>query len=120
MEERRKYVRVNEKAQISYIVIPDVSPRQYITSDISQGGIRFFVHSFIPKGSHLRVRIIFSKSSVTIEATVILAWIKKLPYGDRHEVGVKFIDISSEAADRLTDYIRSFVNAKPTMDYNSA
>ena len=110
MRENRKYVRIDEKAQISYSVIPTSKWSQYTTLDISQGGIRFFVHSFVPKGSHLRVKIIFSRSNVTIEATVRIAWIRKTPYSERHEVGAQFIDISSKAADNLTDYIRSFVN----------
>ena len=120
MEERRKYMRVSEKAQISYVVIPVVRSKQDITSDISQGGIRFFVHSFIPNGSHLRVRITFSRANITIEATVMLAWIAKVSNGDKYEVGVKFIDISPKAADHLTNYIRTFVKTKANLDYSSA
>jgi c-di-GMP-binding flagellar brake protein YcgR len=119
MLERRKYVRVYEKAEITYIVIPALSSKQYITSDISQGGIRFFVHNFIPKDSYLKIRIVFSKSNVVIEAVVRLQWIKQVPYSDRYEVGVRFIDISPKAADHLSNYIRSFMTTQAFADPES-
>lgn len=120
MEECRKYVRLSEKAQISYSVVPVRGSKQYMTSDVSQGGIRFFVHDFIPKGSHLKIRMDFSRANVTIEAMVRLVWIRKAPNSDRHEIGVNFIDISSKAADRLTNYIKSFINTKSDMDCDPA
>ena len=120
MEEHRKYVRIDEKAQITYSVISSVKSKQYITSNISQGGIRFFVHDFIPKGSYLKIKMTFSRADATIEAVVELVWISEVPYSDRHEVGVKFVDIPAESADHLVNYIRSFVNTKFGTDRNSA
>jgi c-di-GMP-binding flagellar brake protein YcgR len=117
MEEHREYVRVQEKANISYFVIPFTESKRHITSDISQGGIRFFIHDFVPRGSHLKVRMDFSKSNVTIEATVRLVWIKKSLHDTVYEVGVNFIDISSKAADHLTEYISSLLDMKSDMGW---
>jgi len=119
VEEHRRYVRIDEKAPITYTVIPYAKAKQYITSNISQGGMRFFVHDFIQKGSYLKIRPTFSRADVTIEALAELVWISKVPHSDRHEVGVKFVDIPSESADRLANYIRSFVNARPGTARNS-
>ena len=109
MEERRKYIRVPEKAQISYSVLSTNKSGQYATSDISQGGIRFFVHHFIPKGSRLKVSITFSRTSITFEALVKMVWIREVPYSGAYEIGVKFLDVSPEAADYLMKYIKSFI-----------
>ena len=112
MEEHRKYIRVPEKSQISYNVLSEKERGQYVTSNISQGGIRFSVHNFIPKGSHLKISMTFSKTSVAIDALVKLVWIKELPYNGAYEVGVQFIDIPPKAAEHLINYIKSFVNIK--------
>ena len=116
MDERRKYIRIPEKSEIHYNVIPTNKSGQYTTSDISQGGIRFLVHHFVPKDSHLKVKITFAATSVTIEALVKLVWIKELPYRGSYEIGVRFIDIPQRAVDHLLSYIKSFVNSKSGMN----
>jgi hypothetical protein len=49
-----------------------------------------------------------------------LVWIKGVPYSDRHEIGVNFIDISQKAADHLTSYIGSLLNSKSNADCDLA
>ncbi|MDO8535584.1 MAG: PilZ domain-containing protein [Candidatus Omnitrophota bacterium] len=120
MDERRKYIRIPEKSAISYNVVPTAILGQYATTDISQGGIRFLVHHFVPKDSHLKVKITFADTSVMIEALVKLVWIKELPYSGSYEVGVRFIDIPPKAADHLLKYIKSFVNKRSGMGRYSA
>ncbi len=120
MDERRKYIRIPEKAAISYNVVPTTILGQYTTSDISQGGIKFLVHHFVPKDSHLKVKITFAAASVTIEALVKLVWIRELPYSGSYEIGVRFIDIPQKAEDHLLGYIRYFVSKKSGMGRYSA
>ncbi len=115
MDERRKYVRIPEKSAISYNVIPTAMMGQFTTEDISRGGIRFMVHHFIPKDSHLKIKMTFGEVSLTIEALVKLVWIKELPYSGSYEIGVQFIDIPQKAADHLLAYIKSFVTRKSGM-----
>ncbi len=106
MEDRRRYVRVPENLQIAYEVIPAEQIKEYITKDISQGGIRFLAHDFIPKGSRLKIRISFPRTLFSFEAMVECMWIRQLPYGDEFEVGVEFINLPSEVLDYLISYIR--------------
>jgi c-di-GMP-binding flagellar brake protein YcgR len=112
MDERRKYVRIPEKAEISYSVVSAAISGQCTTSDVSQGGIRFTTDHFIPKDSRLKVKITFSDASVTIEALVKMVWIKELPAGGLYEIGAQFIDISQKASDHLLGYIQSLVNKR--------
>ena len=119
MYERRKYIRIPEKTEISYSVVSTAISGQYTTSDISQKGIRFLVHHFIPKDSQLKVKITFAQTKVPIEALVELMWIRELPYSGSYEVGARFIDISQKDMDHLLDRIKSFVNKKSGMRRSS-
>ena len=99
--------------EISYNIIPvEEKLNEYTTKDVSQGGIRFLVHDFIPKDSRLKIRLNLRKTSVVIEALVRMVWINKSVYGDSYEVGVEFIDISPRAAEELTNCIKTFLNIK--------
>ena len=109
MEERRKYIRIPERSHISYKIITGKKADEYITRDISKGGIRFLVHDFIPKDSILKIKLTLYKTSVTFEAVVRTIWIKQIPYSDQYEIGVQFIDIPSGAVSHLIDYIKIFL-----------
>ncbi|MDD5115997.1 MAG: PilZ domain-containing protein [Candidatus Omnitrophica bacterium] len=106
MLERRRYARVPESLQIAYEILPAESTGQYLTKDISQGGIRFLAHEFIPKGSRLRIRISFPRTLFSFEALVKCMWIKEMPLGEEFEVGVEFVDLPPEIVDYLISYIR--------------
>jgi len=112
MQERRRYVRIPENSQISYEVIPAEKMKEHATKDIGQGGIRFFVHEFISKDSHLKIKLSFFKTLFSLEGLVRIAWIREVPYTEQYEVGVEFIDIPSKAVEYLKDYILAFLNAK--------
>ena len=107
MEERRRYLRIPAHMQILYEVLHTAAMKEQSTKDISQGGIRFMVHEFIPKNSQMKVRLTLSRTSFTFEAIVQAIWISEMPYGQAYEVGVKFIDIPVPAANYLINYIKA-------------
>ena len=109
MEERRKYVRIPENSRISYRCIPKEKFSDFLTKDISQGGIRFMIEEFIPKGSFLKIRLKLSKTSVAVEAIVKAVWIKGMPHSDEYEIGVQFVDIPQHAVQHLICYINDFL-----------
>ncbi len=106
MQERRRYTRVPESLQIAYEILPTESTKRYLTRDISQGGIRFFTHEFIPKDARLRIRISFPRTLFSFEALVKCMWVKEMPYGEEFEVGVEFVDLPPEIVDYLISYIK--------------
>jgi len=112
MHERRRYVRIRENSQISYEVLPGENRKEYATKDISQGGIKFLTHEFIPKGSRLKIKLSLYKTFFNFEALVRCAWVNKIAYNEEYEVGVEFIDIPSTAAEHLISYIEAFVGAQ--------
>ena len=107
MQERRKFIRVPDNLQISYEIIPHPKVGDFFTRDISQGGIRFFVHEFIPKNSLLKIRLTLKKISFSFEAVVKLVWIREDARADRYELGVEFVNIPKKATDNLISYIKN-------------
>ncbi|MDP3143512.1 MAG: PilZ domain-containing protein [Candidatus Omnitrophota bacterium] len=111
MQERRKFVRIWESSQISYQIMPNMKAGDYLTRDLSQGGLRFFVHEFIPLNTLLKIRINLEKKYFAIEAVVKIVWIKEIPMSERFEIGVEFVNIPAETSSLLIDYIKD--NLRP-------
>ncbi len=112
MINRRRYVRVPDRAQISYEVIPSSKIETYVTKNISQSGIKLLVHNHIPKGSHLKIRLILPAIPFSFETVVKVVWITALPSykKEEYEVGVSFIDIPPDAVTHLINYIKACTN----------
>lgn len=107
MIERRRYIRIPEDSQISYKVVTGIKLDNSLTRDLSQGGIKFFIHEFIAKDSILRIRLTLEKTSFSFEALVRVVWITEDIRNDRYEIGVEFVDIPAEATAYLIAYIKS-------------
>jgi len=112
MIERRKYVRIPESSPISYRIMPNVKIGSFVTKDISQGGIRFSVHEFIPKGSFLKIRFTIEKLYFSFEALVRIVWIVEQPRSEKFEIGVEFVNIPKQTTDHLIDYIRGVLHLR--------
>jgi c-di-GMP-binding flagellar brake protein YcgR len=55
MEERRRFVRVPARAQLTYTVLPDTHSRQTVTKDVSRGGVACATDKPLPPGASLQV-----------------------------------------------------------------
>lgn len=110
MRERRKFIRIPEDSPITYEIMDNPKIGDFFTDNISQGGIRFFVHHFIPVKSLLRIKFFLKKITFYFEAVVKVAWVRKVAHSDRYEIGVEFIDIPQKAAEHLIDYIGSILS----------
>lgn len=112
MLERRRYIRIPEKSQISYRVLPEIQSRGFITKNISQSGIRFLVHDFISKDRLLEIRLTLEKIHFSFTAIVKVRWVRQEPLGERYEIGVEFVNIPGKAVDHLIDYINLALKSK--------
>jgi c-di-GMP-binding flagellar brake protein YcgR len=106
MEERRKYIRVNESSHVGYQVMDASQIGDYMTADISQGGIRFYVSEFVPKGTVLKVRLTLKNIFFSFEALARVAWVREEPHKDRYEIGVEFLNLSTDDSIMLVGYIQ--------------
>ena len=118
MLERRKFVRIPERSQISYEILHELKAKDYLTRDISQGGIRFFAHEFIRRNSILRIRLTLTKTTFYFEALAKVVWISEDTLSERYEVGVEFVDIPQDASEHLINYIRSVLKNFNSNDNN--
>lgn len=105
MREQRKFIRVPVNLQILYKTLSKTEFGNSFTKDISQGGVRFFVSEFIPKGSILKLRILLRRGMLFIEASAKVRWIKEKVGTGRYEAGVEFFNVSEESMEYLINYI---------------
>jgi c-di-GMP-binding flagellar brake protein YcgR len=83
-----------------------LQPKQQRPQDISLGGMRIYSDEPIKKGTKLELELFLpDASSVTCKVEVV--WIDALPAGSpaKHDVGLKFIDISTEDKSRLASVL---------------
>ena len=106
MGERRRFIRIPENLPISYEVLPNTKTRSFLTKDISEEGIRFFIHKPLPKYSLLKIKLSLEKTSFCLEAIVRVKWVRQEIPSQRYEIGAEFINISKGAKEHLIDYIR--------------
>jgi len=106
--ERRKYVRVTDKLQITYEVVSHKKIDDYVTKDISEGGVRFLAHEFIPKDSHLKISFTF-KTYINYHAFVKVVWINEAKGTRDYEIGVEFINMPFEAQQYLIEHIKECI-----------
>lgn len=108
MQERRRFIRVPESSQITYEILPGAKRDNFLSADISEAGIRFFVHKFIPKNSLLKIKFTLQKISFCFEAIVKLKWIREDIPEERYDIGTEFVNIPQKTSDRLVDYVREY------------
>lgn len=104
--ERRKFIRVPERLQISYEVVSCQKIGEYLTRDVSQGGIRFLVHDFIPQGSCLKVNLALD-SHLSCEAHAKVVWIRENTFSEEYEIGVEFISMPSEDQWHFIEHLKN-------------
>lgn len=109
-EERRKFIRVPEKLKILYEVISCKKIGKYLTKDISQGGVRFLVHDFIPQGSCLKINLAL-EACLSCEALVKISWIREKPLSEEYEIGVEFVSMPDEDQWHFIKYIKDCIAA---------
>ncbi|MBN2120172.1 MAG: PilZ domain-containing protein [Candidatus Omnitrophica bacterium] len=112
MQERRRFVRIPERLAIAYKILPSDKPAGFLTKNISQAGLRFFVHDFVKPASLLEVRVSFEKVRFSLEAIARVVWVEKEAHSERYEVGVEFATISKKAASQLISYIETILKTK--------
>lgn len=85
------------------------SPKEGLTKDISEGGLRFIVYKFIPVATNMVLNLKLSTLPRILKAISKVVWIRKLPGGEeRYEAGITFTDISN--GDRRE--IKAFVDTE--------
>jgi len=63
-----------------------------IGQDISESGIGFISHEFLPVSTHLIFEVRHPETREFVKAPGEVVWISNLPHSERFSVGAKFIE----------------------------
>lgn len=106
MEERRKYVRIDNALTVSYRIIKGYLTSSAHSRNISEGGICLPIHHKFDPGVVLALKIHILEWDVSIKAVGEIMWIKELKDETfTFWAGIKFIEIPPEGYDKLRRYI---------------
>lgn len=108
IEEKRRYPRVEYNLPVQYRNLKKAValPTGSLSTNISEGGVRFKSNEFISLACRLVLEITLPTTSKPIKAISKVAWIRKLPTGEAYELGNQFIDMTKE--DKV--HILAFIN----------
>lgn len=114
-EEKRKSPRFILGAPVEYRALKG-SPetrRGSLSSDISVGGVRFITEEFLSLTARMVLDVALPLPERPFSAVSKIAWIRKLPAGDKYEVGSQFLEISKDDKNRLSSYLGRLAAAQP-------
>jgi len=105
LEDKRKYPRFHMSIPVEYKMLKS-SPENRkgsVVSDISAGGVKFICDEFLALTARMVLDIALPIPDRPISAVSKVAWIRKLPNGDRYEIGNQFLEMSKDDKERLAN-----------------
>lgn len=114
-EEKRKSPRFVLGAPVEYRTLkgsPETK-RGSLSSDISVGGVRFITEEFLSLTARMVLDVTLPLPERPFSAVSKIAWIRKLPAGDKYEVGSQFLEISKDDKNRLSNYMGRLAVTQP-------
>ncbi len=107
MQERRKYIRVNEDLTIGYQVLKSFRRVTSHSEDISGGGIRLPVLQPLQPGMVLELEFRLPKENKIFKVVGEVAWQDRLEgMNFKYIVGIKFKDIDENIRNRIVNYVK--------------
>ncbi len=120
MEERRKFVRLDTRIEVTYTRLPDPDLRSVVTRNVGAGGICFFAREALAPGTLVRAAMSLPARQQPVLFTARVIWseayevIGKEERRRAVEVGVQFVDISPEDKEAVMRHvILSFLPIQP-------
>jgi len=106
MDEKRKTIRVTLKAEAQYQPIAVTEIKYCAVWDICKDGIRIQTEEFIPVDAQCRIDFKLPTNGI-INLVGSVAWIQKLPQGDKYTAGIRISDNSvvTEANQQIERYV---------------
>ena len=117
MEERRKFVRLDTRVDITCTVLPSGKVERTVTKDMSGGGICIFTENVLPPGTRLQVAMKLPGSEQPVNFIAETVWseayemIGKTERRRAVETGVRFLEISPNDQDAVMQYV--ILNLQP-------
>lgn len=111
IEEKRRYPRVESSLPVQYRNLKNTIslPTGSLSTNISEGGVRFKSNEFISLACRLVLEITLPTASRPVKAISKVAWIRKLPSGEAYELGNQFIDMTKEDKEHVLVFINNIL-----------
>lgn len=107
LEEKRRYLRLNNALTIEYILPDSDKVRTATTKDISALGLRFTTSEKLQEGSMLEIKVALPNAQSAIHASGRIAWLKKnsLENNAPFDVGIEFLKIEEDNKNTFLKYL---------------
>ncbi len=111
MEERRQFVRLDTRLEITYSVLPAGAPQPATTKDISAGGVCLFADRELPQGTRLQVTMKLPDREAPVYFTAEVMWseayemIGKTERTRAVEIGVRFVEIAPQDQEAVMRHV---------------
>ena len=111
MEERRRFVRLDTRLEVTSTVLPATQARQAVTKDIGGGGICFFADRELKPGDRLQVTMKLPGREQPVNFTAEVVWcepyevIGKTGRQRSIEVGVRFLEIAPQDQEAVMQHV---------------
>lgn len=112
-KEKREAKRITEETKITItllstdLVPPGKTFSYNLTKDISLKGVKIRANTFLPINALLKIELSLTKPIQLISLLGKVRWIKTLYAGESFEIGIEFVEPSSEDIRILTRHIES-------------
>jgi len=112
-KEKREAKRITEETKITItllstdLVPPGKTFSYNLTKDISLKGVKIRANTFLPINALLKIELSLTKPIRLISVLGKIRWIKTLYAGESFEIGIEFVEPSSEDIRILTRHIES-------------
>ena len=122
MEERRRFVRLDLKVEVSYWVLTSTDPLQTETTNMSGGGLCLMLNEPLPPRTPLAIEVRLPNRDRPVTCVGEVVWCEWVPpKGDvpphrSVEIGVQFLKIDPEDHEALLHYVRSELSPKSPVE----
>ena len=111
MEERRQFVRLDTRLEVSYAVLPSDKPKKSVTKNIGGGGVCLFTDKELPIGTRLQVAMKLPDQEVLVHFIAEVVWseayevIGKTERQRAVESGVRFVEIAPQDREAVMRHV---------------
>ncbi len=124
MEERRRFVRLDTRLEISYSVLPSGASQRSVTKDIGGGGICLFTDHTLASGTQLQVAMKLPGREEPVHFIAEVMWsepyevIGKTERRRAVETGVRFVEIAPKDQEAVMQHV--ILNVQPHQESRPA
>ncbi len=110
MPERRQFVRVDSRCQVTYTTLAGIR-QGGVTKNISVGGVCFSTAELLTPGTRLQVAMTLPPREQPVRFVGEVAWSEQYQVADGTpgqlpvDVGIRFIEIAQADRDAVTQYV---------------